>query len=350
MKKLLCSYSIVLFIIGGCSEDIDLTSKNAESQNLQILNHTKNYTSEKRNCLTVRAVEAQLRDNPGLAKKMEMIEAHTRNYLAAKKENVNKGGGKGKGNGGGGSTSNPTPYEGVIHIPVVVHILYNNETENISEAQIQSQIDVLNADFNAQNGDLMVPVEFESRVADVGIEFSIAKVIRKYTSNTSWTTNNYMMYDSRGGSGIIDPSHYLNIWVCNLTSALGYAYYPGGYSATDGVVVKTSSFGSTGYVKAPYHLGRTAVHEVGHWLNLRHIWGDGSCSVDDLVSDTPVSDGPNFGCPGYPSFACSNAEMTMNFMDYTNDPCMVMFSQGQKERMRALFASGGIRESFVLTN
>ena len=114
-------------------------------------------------------------------------------------------------------------------------------------------------------------------------------------------------------------------------------------SSTDGVVLLYSSL--PGGSAAPYNEGRTATHEVGHYLNLRHIWGDGRCRQDDFVADTPSSDGANYGCPSYPTVNCKSTDMTMNYMDYTDDACMYMFSEGQKSRMRAIFAPGGSRES-----
>ena len=117
------------------------------------------------------------------------------------------------------------------------------------------------------------------------------------------------------------------------------------HSSTDGVVLLYSSL--PGGSAAPYNEGRTATHEVGHYLNLRHIWGDGRCRQDDFVADTPSSDGANYGCPSYPTVNCKSTDMTMNYMDYTDDACMYMFSLGQKDRMRAIFASGGSRESLA---
>ena len=119
---------------------------------------------------------------------------------------------------------------------------------------------------------------------------------------------------------------------------LGYAQFPGGNWATDGVVMGANFVGAT---------QRTATHEVGHWLNLRHIWGDGGCGVDDFVADTPESDAANRGCPTYPDVSCGSADMTMNFMDYTNDVCLNMFTIGQKARMDAVFAPGGFRASMA---
>jgi hypothetical protein len=129
---------------------------------------------------------------------------------------------------------------------------------------------------------------------------------------------------------------------------LGYAQFPGGASATDGVVIGYTCFGTTGTAQAPFNKGRTATHEVGHWLNLRHIWGDAACG-SDLVSDTPVHNTSNYGCPSHPrSNSCgTSAEMFMNYMDYVDDACMQMFSNGQKARMQALFVSGGARASLA---
>ena len=93
--------------------------------------------------------------------------------------------------------------------------------------------------------------------------------------------------------------------------------------------------------------GRTLTHEIGHYLNLRHIWGDGRCRQDDFVEDTPASDGPNYGCPSYPTVNCKSADMTMNYMDYTDDACMYMFTDGQRNRMRAIFQPGGARASML---
>src|SRR5690606_13054468 len=133
---------------------------------------------------------------------------------------------------------------------------------------------------------------------------------------------------------------------CNIGGGiLGYAQFPGGSSSTDGVVILYSSL--PGGSAAPYNQGRTATHEVGHYLNLRHIWGDGRCNRDDFVTDTPTSDAPNYGCPSYPTVNCRSNDMTMNYMDYTDDACMYMFSEGQKSRMRAIFASGGPRDAMA---
>ena len=278
-----------------------------------------------RTCASDEAMKTQLQNDPGLGQRMAELEAFTKKVIESGKFNRNGD---------------------VIEIPVVVHVLYNNDLENISDAQIQSQIDVLNEDFNLRNPDRnQVPSLFSSVKADVGISFVLSQTIRKFTNRKSWPANDQMKFSQHGGSDVVDPEHKLNIWVCNLAKYLGYAYYPGITPERDGVVVWYRSFGRTGTLLAPYHKGRTATHEVGHYLNLIHIWGDAACG-SDLVDDTPQHNTYNFGCPTYPHLstcAGSPVEMTMNYMDYTDDPCMFMFSNGQKSRMLTLFVPGGPR-------
>lgn len=302
-----------------------------------------------KNCHTMKVLNDRLASNPGLYQKMYNVEKHTRQFIASKKPD-NPGGGNGGGGGGGGGEEPPVEDNlGVITIPVVVHILYSSPAENVSDAQINSQIAVLNDDFRATNNDVnQVPSLFAGSVADVEINFVLDQVIRKATSRTSFGTNDAIKFDSQGGSNVVTPETHLNMWIGTIGGGiLGYAQFPGGSSATDGVVVDPLYFGTTGTATAPFDGGRTMTHEVGHWLNLRHIWGDGRCNRDDFVDDTPRSDRPNYGCPGFPTTHCRSTDMTMNYMDYVNDDCMYMFSAGQKERMRALFAPGGVRESIL---
>jgi len=301
-----------------------------------------------KNCYTMKVLNDRLASNPGLYQKMYNVEKHTRQFIASKKPD-NPGGGNGGGGGGGGEEPPVEDNLGVITIPVVVHVLYNTAEQNISDQQINSQMAVLNDDFRAMNNDInQVPSLFETVVADVEINFVLDQVIRKPTSRTSFGTNDAIKFDSQGGSNVVTPETHLNMWVGVIgNNILGYAQFPGGSSATDGVVVDPRFFGTTGTATAPFDGGRTMTHEVGHWLNLRHIWGDGRCNRDDFVSDTPTSDRPNYGCPGFPTTHCRSTDMTMNYMDYVNDDCMYMFSAGQKERMRALFGPGGARESIL---
>ncbi|RUA27668.1 MAG: zinc metalloprotease [Bacteroidetes bacterium] len=242
----------------------------------------------------------------------------------------------------------------VIIIPVVVHILYNNNYQNISDAQIQSQIDVLNRDYRRLNADTInTPSLFDSVAADVGIEFCFAHqdpngnwtngVTRTQTSKTIFDLYaDDAKFTSQGGIDAWDRDKYYNIWVVpsikagTETGILGYAQMPGGPPATDGVVVEFRYFGDTLNVSPPYDKGRTLTHETGHWLSLYHIWGDDgySCSGSDFVEDTPNQGGENYACPSFPHPSCNNtSDMFMNYMDYTNDACMNMFTYGQKQRM-----------------
>ena len=250
----------------------------------------------------------------------------------------------------------------IIYIPVVVHVLYKKADENISDAQIKSQIDVLNNDFAMLNSDgSNTPAAFKSLAANARIKFCLAQVDpqgkrtsgidRKYTSKDMFTTDDAMKMQDKGGVASWDSKHYLNIWVCKLSSrSLGYATPPGAAADKDGVVIAYDVFGTGNNLRAAFNKGRTATHEVGHWLGLIHIWGDESCGSDQ-VDDTPAQQSYNFGCPTFPKLsACSqdkNGDMFMNFMDFSDDACMNMFTIGQVKRMRALFAQNNIRNSFL---
>jgi hypothetical protein len=280
-----------------------------------------------RGCASQEVLEAQLKADPTLALRMNEIEAFTERAMLE------------------GRLVN-----GKIEIPVVVNVLYKTAAENISLAQIQSQIDVLNKDFNALNSDYnSVPAEFSGVKANVGISFVLDAVYRKSTTKTSWGTRDAMKKTKQGGLDPSSPTTKLNLWACTIGGGiLGYAQFPGGSSATDGVVIDSKYFGLSSSASYPYNLGRTATHEVGHWMNLRHIWGDTTCG-SDLVSDTPTHNTANYGVPVYPHYSTcpgTPVEMTMNYMDYTDDRGMYMFSNGQKSRMAAVFVSGGARYSF----
>lgn len=247
----------------------------------------------------------------------------------------------------------------VIRIPVVVHVLYNNAQQNISDAQIKSGIEALNRDFRRRNADSVnTPSPFKNVAADVQIEFYLAAsdplgwkttgIVRRQTSRLGWTAEDKMKKSLQGGDDAWDSKSYLNIWVVNLIGGSGYASLPGSAAENDGVVINFSVFGTLNTV-APFNMGRTAVHEVGHWLGLKHIWGDAACG-DDGVDDTPTQGFFTKGCPsGFRSSCNSNpaGDMFMNYMDYTDDACMNLFTNGQRKKMRSLFAAGGWRESLL---
>ena len=344
MKRIFLTLAVVAATLVGCQDNANdsiLPTQEAVDMSDFYL-ATDEYEAKGANdqCQSMKVLNRQLKENPGLYKKMYDIEYATRKLIAAKGKPV-----KGGGNNGGGDTTPPTDNLGVVNIPVYVHVVYSNAQENISNAQIASQITVLNADFRKQNSDAgNTPSEFSGVAADAEITFSLAGTFRHSNSTSSWGTNNAV----KSAYPPVTPSTHLNIWVANIGGGiLGYAQFPGGSSATDGVVCSPQYFGTTGYVSAPFNGGRTMTHEIGHYLNLRHIWGDGRCRQDDFVADTPSSDAPNYGCPSYPTVNCKSNDMTMNYMDYTDDACMSMFSEGQKSRMRALFATGGSRASML---
>jgi len=299
--------------------------------------------AQHRQCASHEVYQKQLLTDPNFAQQQRDIESYTESYVKQ----------------GGSRTATNALQRGasVYNIPVVVHVVYNTTAQNISDAQVQSQIDILNKDFQLNNADTTkIPNAFKSVLADCKINFCLAKrdpsgnattgIVRKSTTVTSFSSNDGVKYTAQGGDNAWNSSQYLNLWVCNLSGGLlGYAQFPGGAAATDGVVILYSAFGSTGTVSAPYNLGRTATHEVGHWLNLRHIWGDANCG-DDLVGDTPKQQTSNYSCPTFPHTTCSNGangDMFMNYMDYVDDACMQMFSIGQRDRMYAILKSGGAR-------
>ncbi|MGY8989811.1 MAG: zinc metalloprotease [Flavobacteriales bacterium] len=241
----------------------------------------------------------------------------------------------------------------IITIPVVVHVVWGNPQQNISDAQIFSQIDVLNKDFRKLNIDTInTPTVWQPIATDCKIEFCMATIdpngnattgiIRTQTTVNSFGMNNDPVKSiSTGGSNPWPSDDYLNIWVCKLDNLLGYSTVPSGWNDPgDGVVIGFNYFGTIGTIQSPYHKGRTTTHEIGHWLNLDHVWGSGwsSCGSDQ-VNDTPTQEWENYGCPAFPEDpnSCStsnpNGDMFMNYMDYTNDACMNLFTNDQKIRM-----------------
>ena len=229
----------------------------------------------------------------------------------------------------------------VATIKTIVHVVYKTPEQNISNAQIRSQFAALNRDFRATNPDKgHTPVPFKGLVTDARMRFKLVKVTRTKTNKTSFTTDDQVKKTATGGIAPITPKTHLNLWVCATSGGLlGYAQFPGGPPGTDGVVVNYRAFGTIGTAVAPFNKGRSATHEVGHYFNLRHIWGDTpDCSGSDMVADTPNCAGPNFGTPAFPTVTCNNGpngDMFMNYMDYTDDAAMFMFTAQQVLRMRA---------------
>src|ERR1051326_1569000 len=292
----------------------------------------------RRTCGTHDVHLAMLRSNPDYARARTTIETRGRNLALA----------------------GPAERAGPYRIPVVAHVIYRAAEENISDQQITSQIDVLNRDFRMKNPDVTnVPAPFKQFASDAQIEFALASrdpkgqptngITRTQTTVPRFFEDNGMKFTASGGADAWDSSRYLNIWVCpeiirrdNGQPLLGYAQFPGGLPATDGVAILHKAFGTTGTAGAPFDLGRTATHEIGHWLDLFHIWGDKSdCTGDDQVADTPRQQQENYGTPNFPHVTCDNGpngDMFMNYMDYVDDRAMFMFTAGQVARMQATLA------------
>lgn len=294
-----------------------------------------------RNCVTFNYQQQLLSTDPSLQIKIDAIESFTKQHA--------------------GTTDQLSRTEGttVITIPVVVHIIYHQPEENISDQQVLNQIAILNRNFRHRNADSVnTPQYFKSLAADCEIEFKLATsdprkrntngIIRKYSPIVWWSADDKMKFSSEMGDDAWDAKSYLNIWICNLDQVAGYSSVMGGPANKDGVVLGFNVIGSTGGTDG-FNMGKTAVHEVGHWFNLKHLWGDTDCG-DDLVDDTPKQSTYTVGCPSAIRISCgngSNGNMYMNYMDFTEDGCMNMFTYGQKARMRALFAPGGFRNSFL---
>src|ERR1035437_1865436 len=291
-------------------------------------------TAHAQKCGSTLNMQLIQKENPALYNRLLQIESHTNDFV----KNLQL---------------KSAIATNIIRIPVVVHVVYNTSDQNISDDQVLSQIEVLNEDYRKQNADKSnTPSEFSSVASDPQIEFFLAcfdpngnttdGITRTQTTQTKFTftrnsngtineTGTRIKFTSLGGHDAWPANRYLNIWVCNLDAGLlGYAQFPGiGEANTDGVVIKYNCFGKRGTLNAIYNKGRTATHEIGHWLNLIHIWGDdddqngicvtSECSGTDNVTDTPNQGEENYGCPTFPKTDCctttSPGVMFMNFMD-----------------------------------
>ena len=349
--------AVMALLFTGCNNDqTDLEQEQAKVDMSDFYLYTDANDSDNarvanvKNCASMVVLNRQLQENPGLYQKMYNAEMHTRKFINAKKPDGVGGGpnGGGGGDGGGGGTDPVDDGLGTLNIPVYIYVIYANDNENISDAQINSQMTVLNNDYNdTEFND--VRTQFQGLGANIKVNFDLQVTNRIFdNSRSDWGLSDAVKAKYPAQTG------YLTMWVAQLPSGyLGYAQFPGGAESTDGVVMSPQYFGSSDYdtqnnffLSAQFGLGRTTTHEVGHWMNLRHIWGDGRCRQDDFVSDTPSSDGPNYGC-GLSVVSCKSTDMVENYMDYSDDDCMGLFTEGQKVRMRAIFAQGGPRAALV---
>ncbi len=318
MKKIIPFLAGTVLLAISCTKQDEQTTKAITEPETELING--------RQCASNEVLEEQIAKNPARGKFLQDLELKTQNF-------------KGRGIA--------NRLDVVLYVPVVVHIVKTNP-DLITDAQIASQIEVLNKDFRRTNSELSNTNIYLAgyglnNVPDCKIEFVLKQTVRKITTLATFGTNDAVKKTAQGGSDAVNPTTWLNFWVCDLSGGLlGYAQFPGGAAATDGVVVDYQGFGTssatTGYsLYTAYNLGRTATHEIGHWFNLRHIWGDARCG-NDFVADTPLHDASNGGCPavGLKSRCTGKPlEQWMNYMDYTYDNCMYMFSGGQKTRMDA---------------
>lgn len=263
-------------------------------------------------------------------------------------------------------TSNASSPSVIVTIPVVFHVIYKNQNQNVSDAQINTQLTVLNNDYRKLNADFasVVPAPFQSFGADVEIVFCKATLTPAGEPTTGVTRKSVdasfdfeANYYTAAGEPAWNPSKYLNIWVGKFfdTELLGFAWPPGvAGQPKDGLCIGHNYFGTIGSAQAPFNKGRTATHEIGHYFGLAHPWGNGTCNNDDGVADTPGTSEPYYGCPSFPSYdySCTGAEpngsMYMNYMDYTNDACMAFFTNGQKTVMQNTL--NGPRASLLTSN
>ena len=310
-----------------------------------ILGLNPSYKISAQKCFTSEIRKGNIAKNSNISQKMEAINRFTKKWIS----------------------TNSTRSREVITLPIVVHVLWYNEEQNISEEQILSQIEVLNMDFRKLNANFnLTPSGFQTIAADTEIEFCLASkdpngnftngITRTETDVEVIGETERWYENSEGGKDAWDVNSYINIWVLDIgEDLLGFATPPGTAEpvTSDGLVIGHQYFGTIGTAQnsEPNNLGRTATHEMGHYLNLEHLWGpdDGGCNEDDFVADTPTQDWESEACPQFPSYDdCSFSGDGLNFnnyMDYTDDACMTMFTEGQKLRMLA--AISGPRVSLL---
>ncbi|GLU56787.1 hypothetical protein Dfri01_62480 [Dyadobacter frigoris] len=290
-------------------------------------------------CATMPLLEQRFSTNPGLRLKFNEREGQLRKLVAeriASRKSMKTG--------------------GLVTVPVVFHVVMNNQSQ-VTNAQIQAQLDTINKDYAGLNaGYSKIPSYFKSLFGSSGIQFCLAQrtpndepttgIVRYSTTQTSFDyTNNYVKHSGSGGATAWDPDSYLNIWICVLSNnTLGYATFPNdGSPEEQGVVIAYNSL--PGGSATGFNAGKTLTHEIGHYFNLIHIWGDdnGSCAGSDGVSDTPNQGNSSSTCrTGVVTDNCTTTSpgiMYQNYMDYTADACLLMFTVEQVARMETAYAN-----------
>lgn len=281
-------------------------------------------SSQNHRCGFESYLKQELSENPEYEQKLQQLEKTVKNFKLDKNDTL-------------------------IRIPVVFHIVYRTGTQNISNKQIISQLEALNEDYRMLNSDIGI-VDPVFPKADTKIEFCFAGKDTNgmdFSGVTRKQTNTYQIGQPNSNElfkqqPVWDSKKYLNIYVCEIGGGIaGYSSFPGGNPAKDAIVIDYTNFGK-GSLDPNYNLGRTAIHEVGHWLGLYHIWGineNANCNNDDMVADTPNQGKDYRGCPIGPQYSCGSQDMTSNYMGYVFDRCMAAFTPGQSQRMRAMILS-----------
>jgi hypothetical protein len=281
-------------------------------------------------CVTMEHLKQLIAEDPSIKQKMQTFEENLQQFLIEQGNQLKAA-------------------NGVVTIPVVFHIVYNTEAENLPELRINEQMEALNRDYSAQtNHGSMGPFPI-SLMANCEIQFCLAQrdpwgnptrgIERRETTMLVFPADNSVKHLATGGLDAWDPNKYMNIWVCDMDGLLNYAQFPGsGINSTYGVVDDYMCVGFTG-AQPKYDLGAVPTHELGHCFDCRHIWGDDEtkCTGSDLCLDTPNQAGPVYDPVCDPSGtmtdACSpNAPgiMYMNFMDYSRDMYKINFTPNQK--------------------
>jgi hypothetical protein len=312
MKKILTILSVTLICGTSCKK------ANAPTDPV----YEKEIVNDNHTCASAEILADELQKDPKRAKYLDDLEEKIKTY-------------KGRG------TMNQRG-SGKLYVPVVIHVVLTDPAV-ITDAAILYQQQVLNEDFNKANSELASTSVYlagyqHSKVANCQIEFYITNVVRVATTVMEFPHHSdSMKFSALGGSDAVNAATKLNIWVCNTPGGLSWARFPGGSNVlTDGIVNDYEFFGPS-TPERPNHKGRTATHEVGHWLNLRHIWGDAACG-NDFVNDTPDHNGANYYCPAQGLKSTCRGKplmMWMNQMDYSYGVCKYMFTSGQKQRMDA---------------
>ncbi|MGC4034875.1 MAG: M43 family zinc metalloprotease [Chitinophagaceae bacterium] len=291
--------------------------------------------AQQRNCGTMDLLQTKFKRNPALKVAFDKKQAELLSYIQQRQ--LNRG--------------NERVLAAPAVIPIVFHIVMKDPSV-VSDTQVLAQLDTINKDYAGLNGDsVRIPSAFKSVFGKSNISFCLAKrtptgepttgIDRFVTTkdNFSNTDNESVKHNALGGEDAWDPSKYLNIWICDLAGdLLGYGTFPNSTSADEqGVVIDYECI--PGGSLSGFNKGKTLTHEIGHYFNLYHTWGDddGACTGTDFIADTPNQANSTAGCPtGVKTDACTMTSpgiMYENYMDYTADDCLVMFTADQVDRM-----------------